>query len=341
MPGYASLDRILAILVVALAATGLASLWAGRTSDAWLFATHGVLAGMLATAVVLKVRRSVPRAVRARRPGRLVLGLVLTVAASGALAAGYLWVAAGTVAWVDIPSLGRWTVLAIHAWVGLALLPLGVLHLVPTRWRLLRPRAATRGGPLVSRRHALGAGLLASVGLLIWAAAGLLGRTRAGATRFTGSRWLTPGSLPIPTTFLGEPVPSVQPGRWRLTVERGDALLAAFDLARLRSLAGDERTAVLDCTSGWAVECRWGGVSLERVLEAAGLPGIGDDTRIEVRSVTGWSTSLSAPDARRALLAWEVEGRPLPVANGAPLRLVAPDRRGLEWVKWVDRIRLG
>jgi len=341
MPGHASLDRILAVLVVALAATGLASLWAGRTSDAWLFATHGVLAGMLAAAVALKVRRSVPRAVRARRSRRLALGLVLTVAASGALAAGYLWVAAGTVAWVDIPSLGRWTVLTIHAWVGLALLPLIVLHLVPTRWRLLRPRTAGRGGPLVSRRQALGAGLLASIGGLIWAGGGLLGRTRAGATRFTGSRWLAPGSLPIPTTFLGEPVPSVQPARWRLTIERGDAVLAAFDLARLRGLAGDERTAVLDCTSGWAVECRWGGVSLERVLEAAGLPGIGDDTRVEVRSVTGWSTSLSAHDARRALLAWEVEGRPLPVANGAPLRLVAPDRRGLEWVKWVDRIRLG
>jgi DMSO/TMAO reductase YedYZ molybdopterin-dependent catalytic subunit len=31
----------------------------------------------------------------------------------------------------------------------------------------------------------------------------------------------------------------------------------------------------------------------------------------------------------------------LPAGNGAPLRLVAPDRRGLDWVKWVDRIEVG
>jgi DMSO/TMAO reductase YedYZ molybdopterin-dependent catalytic subunit len=40
------------------------------------------------------------------------------------------------------------------------------------------------------------------------------------------------------------------------------------------------------------------------------------------------------------LLAWEVAGQPLPVANGAPLRLVVPNRRGLDWVKWVESIEV-
>ncbi|MGH7316976.1 MAG: hypothetical protein ACREJS_12010, partial [Candidatus Rokuibacteriota bacterium] len=95
----AALDRLLALLVVAMAATGLLSLRAGAPGDAWVFATHGLLAGALALAVALKVRRSVPRAV-AGRPGRrriarLALGLTVALAAAAALAGGYLWVALG------------------------------------------------------------------------------------------------------------------------------------------------------------------------------------------------------------------------------------------------------
>jgi DMSO/TMAO reductase YedYZ molybdopterin-dependent catalytic subunit len=47
---------------------------------------------------------------------------------------------------------------------------------------------------------------------------------------------------------------------------------------------------------------------------------------------------LSPEELNGALLATHVAGRPLPDGNGAPLRLVAPTRRGLDWIKWVDRI---
>jgi DMSO/TMAO reductase YedYZ molybdopterin-dependent catalytic subunit len=77
-------------------------------------------------------------------------------------------------------------------------------------------------------------------------------------------------------------------------------------------------------------------VPLPTVLGVAGL-----DTRegpVVIRSATGWSTTLAADEAERALLAVGVAGGPLPIANGAPCRLVVPDRRGLDWVKWVTEI---
>jgi DMSO/TMAO reductase YedYZ molybdopterin-dependent catalytic subunit len=46
-------------------------------------------------------------------------------------------------------------------------------------------------------------------------------------------------------------------------------------------------------------------------------------------------------EAREALLATHVADQTLPHGNGAPCRLVAPDRRGLEWVKWVTEIEVG
>ena len=54
--------------------------------------------------------------------------------------------------------------------------------------------------------------------------------------------------------------------------------------------------------------------------------------------MTGWSTVLTADEARHALLATGVAGGQLPKENGAPCRLVVPGRRGLDWVKWVDEV---
>ena len=62
---------------------------------------------------------------------------------------------------------------------------------------------------------------------------------------------------------------------------------------------------------------------------------------VTVRSATGWSTRLPPDEVADALLATHVAGEPLPTANGAPLRLVAPHRRGLDWVKWVVEIEVG
>ena len=47
---------------------------------------------------------------------------------------------------------------------------------------------------------------------------------------------------------------------------------------------------------------------------------------------------LPDSDASQCLLAWGCAGTDLAVANGAPLRLVAPGRRGVDWVKWIDEI---
>ncbi len=336
----ATLDRLLALLVAALAATGLASLLAGSPGLAWLFVVHDVLAGALAATVALKLAHSVPRAVRGRRWGRLAVALVLSIAVVASLAAGFVWVAGAGPVWVDL-GVVDWTLLTLHAWLGLVLVPLVLVHLVRARWRILRPgrdapmRAA---GRLRSRRAVLvGGGLLAASAGFAAVAAGL-DRIGGGVRRFTGSRWLPAGSAPIPTTFLGEPAPEIDLARWRLRVDGAVSRPLVLDREALGALGVRDLEAVLDCTAGWAVAATWRGVPLSAVLDAAGLTAAG--SRVEVRSVTGWSASLTLVDARRCLLAWSTTAGPLAHANGAPLRLVAPDHRGLEWVKWVDRVEV-
>jgi len=329
----ATLDRMLAVLVLAMAGTGLMTLRAGAPESAWVFTVHGLLAGALLAAVAWKLRRSVPRALAADRRRSLTLALLVAVVVVATLTGGFLWVAAGRSLVV-----GSWTVLTLHAWLGVLLLPPLVLHLFPRRWRLLRLGDGGATSRRLSRRSFLAMGGLAVAGLGAFVSARLIELARGGEHRFTGSRWLSPGGVPPATTFYGEGPPSIDRDAWRLTVIGADGQHRWLGLADLETLGTLERSAVLDCTSGWALETTWRGVPLPAVLNVEG-DGLPTERGVRVTSVTGWTTVLSAEEAGRALLATGVAGRPLPSANGAPCRLVVPGRRGLDWVKWVGEVR--
>jgi DMSO/TMAO reductase YedYZ molybdopterin-dependent catalytic subunit len=125
---------------------------------------------------------------------------------------------------------------------------------------------------------------------------------------------------------------------WRLRVVGRVAVPVELDLAELARFGSSDVTAVLDCTSGWAVEGTWSGVPLRDLLDAAGAAT--DAARVDIVAVTGWRATLSPSAARDCLLALTEGGQPLGAEHGAPVRLVAPAHRGLEWVKWVDRIEV-
>jgi hypothetical protein len=324
----AALDRLLAILLVAQLASGLLTLRSGVPATSPLFWFHGLVGGALLIAAIEKLRRSVGPAVRARRWGRLALGALLALLVAAALAGGFTWVASGRI-W----SIGPWTILTLHIWAALALVPIALAHLWPRRFRLLRPPARA---PRIARRTFLATGGLVLLGAVAWGAANVLDLARSGGRRFTGSRWLPPGGIPPPTTFYGEGTPSVDLASWRLSVGGRVDRPLELDLAGLEVLGAEDRDATLDCTSGWVMTTRWRGTPLRAVLDAAGADPAA--TFVRVRSVTGWLVNLERGELDGALLATHVAGEPLPDDNGAPLRLVAPQRRGLDWIKWVDAI---
>ena len=57
-------------------------------------------------------------------------------------------------------------------------------------------------------------------------------------------------------------------------------------------------------------------------------------------SVTGYYRRFSLDEARGYILASHVGGETLAHGHGFPLRLVASDKRGFEWVKWVVDVRV-
>jgi Oxidoreductase molybdopterin binding domain len=330
----AALDRVLALLVVGLGATGALALRTGGASGGWIFVVHDAVAFALAAAVAVKLVRSVPRAIRQRSIARLSLGLLLALIVLGGLAGGSAWVASGR-----LLTIGPLTVMTLHAWAGLVLVPIVVVHLLPRRWRLVGPssvRAASQHP--ISRRTVLSIAALGAVGVLgvatSSAAETLLGRGR----RFTGSRLLPPGTTPPATTFIADVAPAIDPAAWRLRIHGLVETPSLLDLASLTRLGERETIAVLDCTSGWAVETAWRGIGLMDVFRTSRPSAAARG--IVVRSATGWAAAFDLGEVPQLLLATGVAGAPLPTVNGAPCRLVAPDHRGLDWVKWVTELEV-
>ena len=205
----AALDRLLAILLVALLASGLLTLRSGDPVTAPLFWFHGVVGGALLVATGSSLRRSVGPAVRLRRWGRLALGRSSRCSSPPPWLGGFAWVASGR-----ILSIGPWTVLTLHIWAALALVPVVVVHSRRAasgccgrrRRRDDEPANLPRDGrPGRPRHRRMGRGERP--------------RPRhGGPRRFTGSRWLPAGGVPPPTTFYGEGTPTVDLASWRLRV---------------------------------------------------------------------------------------------------------------------------
>jgi len=218
----------------------------------------------------------------------------------------------------------------VHIAVALVLVPLVLWHVVARR---IRPRRSD-----LSRRTFLRAGLLgAGAAGLYFAAAGAVrvGGLPGAGRRFTGSYEtgsFDPDAMPT-TSWLVDPIPAVDPDQWRLTVVDG---VGRYQLGLDELSAFGARTqATLDCTSGWYSRQEWSGVPVSALLRSAGQA-----RSLFVHSVTGYWIRFPVSDVGRLLLATRVGGAPLSAGHGYPLRLVAPDRRGYWWVKWVDRIEL-
>jgi DMSO/TMAO reductase YedYZ molybdopterin-dependent catalytic subunit len=153
--------------------------------------------------------------------------------------------------------------------------------------------------------------------------------------RFTGS--YDAGSFngnAFPSTSWVSDRPRPRAGRLAVGGHvRRPLVLSAEELAR-----GDELTATLDCTGGFSSTQHWRGVRLGRLLDEAGATA--GARHVRVISRTGYRWSFGLDEARGLLLATHVGDEPLSHGHGAPCRLVAPGRRGFQWIKWVERIEV-
>lgn len=141
-------------------------------------------------------------------------------------------------------------------------------------------------------------------------------------------------------------VPTVDPDTWRLVVDGMVDQRIELTFADLLEMGLDEYAITLTCVSnevggGLVGNAMWLGVPLRDILRMAG-PQAGADMVLS-RSVDGYtaSTPLSAvtDDDLDAILAVAMNGEPLPLEHGFPVRMVVPGLYGyVSATKWLTQL---
>jgi DMSO/TMAO reductase YedYZ molybdopterin-dependent catalytic subunit len=130
---------------------------------------------------------------------------------------------------------------------------------------------------------------------------------------------------------------------WRLTIDGLVTRPLNVSLDQLRSLPQRTQITRHDCVEGWSAIGQWTGPQLSHLLHAAGLR---DQARYivfhcadEIGGVPYYE-SIDLDDAfhPQTILAHRLNGRDLPVMNGAPLRLRVERQLGYKHAKYVMRI---
>ena len=189
--------------------------------------------------------------------------------------------------------------------------------------------------------------------------------TKRGAI---GANSITPNDI----LFVRNNLPTLieeqvgDPDAWAVSVE-GVAEPREVTVAELKKMGVDTVASVLQCSgngrgffeheasgSQWTVGAAgnviWTGVPVRTVIEALGgvagdqrfLTGTGGEVLPEgidpLEIIVERSVPIAA--AENALLAWELNGEPLPLAHGGPLRLVVPGFYGVNNIKHVKKLAL-
>jgi DMSO/TMAO reductase YedYZ molybdopterin-dependent catalytic subunit len=310
-------DWSLALLVALGVVTGAATWFAGSPGAAWVFGAHAAGGFALALVLVWKLRRVWRRV----GPRSSLAALVLVGAV---LVSGFVWAGGGSLSPAGY-NLLNWHV-ALGALLGVAVLAHAAVRAKPLRVRDVRSRRQ------FLTAAAVGAGAFAAwqVQRPLQRALGLRGADR----RFTGS-YDAGDDFPA-TSWVADHPRELDSSSYRLAVTGEVRRPLSLRLDELDT--GDELVATLDCTGGFWTTQPWRGSSLGRVLDAAGVQE--GARHVRVISYTGYRWSFSLDDARGLLLATGMRGEPLSHGHGAPCRLVAPGRRGFQWVKWVVRVEV-
>jgi DMSO/TMAO reductase YedYZ molybdopterin-dependent catalytic subunit len=143
-----------------------------------------------------------------------------------------------------------------------------------------------------------------------------------------------------PVLHVGD-VPAVDLSSWSLRVFGLVDRERSFTWDELQAFETVEVTVDIHCVTKWSkFDMRWTGVRVRDVLEACGIGTRA--THAVQHAAYGYTTNTPVADllGDNVLIAWAVDGEPLPSRHGGPVRLVLPRLYFWKSAKWLEGIEL-
>ena len=141
---------------------------------------------------------------------------------------------------------------------------------------------------------------------------------------------------------VSDHMPTFDPATWRLEVGGLVERRVSISYAQLRALPRDEQVTTFHCVTGWTVpNVHWAGVRLRHVFDlVTPLPQAGALQFVSAEDPYVDYLTVRQSLLPEVMLAYEMDGKPLPREHGAPVRLIIPEMYGYKNVKWLAGINL-
>jgi DMSO/TMAO reductase YedYZ molybdopterin-dependent catalytic subunit len=138
-------------------------------------------------------------------------------------------------------------------------------------------------------------------------------------------------------------MPRFDRATWRLRLEGLVEQPVTLTYEELLRLPRAEQVSDFHCVTGWSVKnVHWAGVRFRDLLAMARpRPSASVLTFVSAEDPYVDTLTLAQAGLADAMLAYEMDGKPLPREHGAPVRVVIPEMYGYKNVKWVERIVVG
>lgn len=139
-------------------------------------------------------------------------------------------------------------------------------------------------------------------------------------------------------SFKGTPI--IDQAKYRLIVDGDVNNPLSLSMADIQALPLTSMIIRHICVEGWAAIVQWGGIRLREIIALAQPKA--NAKFAYFKSADGYYESWDIASALhpQTLLAYEKNGEPLPIDNGAPLRLASPIKLGYKQSKWVTKVTL-
>ena len=150
-----------------------------------------------------------------------------------------------------------------------------------------------------------------------------------------------PNGNPPPITMDYAADAKQQFSNWRLEVSGLVKQPTRFSLAELKTMPSRTQITRHDCVEGWSVIGKWKGVRLEEIMNR--VQSMPEAKYVVFRCMdtdsdgNNYYESIDLVDAvhPQTILAYELNDRPVPVENGAPLRLRVENQLGYKHAKYI------
>jgi DMSO/TMAO reductase YedYZ molybdopterin-dependent catalytic subunit len=143
-----------------------------------------------------------------------------------------------------------------------------------------------------------------------------------------------------PILDLGQK-PRIARESWRLVVDGACDHPLTLSWADFMALEQVEDTSDFHCVTTWSkFDMHWRGVRFSELVARA-LPH--DDARyVMCHAYDGYTTNVALVECMKpdVLLVHTVEGKPLPIEHGGPVRMITPQLYAWKGAKWIARIEL-